>query len=346
MGSLLSYSGVVTKIRAMEKHLITDDEFREIVSLPSVPSIETYLMKNPRYAQELRGFPAEEIHRGVLESILGCTVFRDYVKIFHFCSTEQRKFLRKYVRRYEIRLLKKCLSFVCQGSVPTDSMFAYGDFFDRYTSLDVKALSACTSIADLLQAIRGTEYEPVLGRISEIPDAQLFDYETALDMFHFRTGWKDLGKIVPKDSIDAVTAGYGTKMDMLNLWYIHRARAFYRMNEAETFALLIPVRYKLRREEIEALVGADSEEGFKRALAATRYGRKYPDLEPKNLESMYNTICRKVLAEQAKKNPYSVATIYNYLFLREHEEYRLTSAVECVRYGVKPDEAMKMILSL
>ncbi len=346
MGSLLSYSGVVTKIRAMEKHLISDDEFREIVSLPSVPAIEAYLMKNPRYAEEFRGFPSEEIHRGVLESILGCTVFRDYVKIFHFCSTEQRKFLRKYVRRYEIRLLKKCLSFVCQGNAPKDSMFAYGDFFDRYTSLDTKSLSACTSIADLLHAIRNTEYAPVLGRISETPDPQLFDYATALDMYHFRTGWKDLAKIVPKDSLEAVTAGYGTKMDMLNLWYIHRARAFYRMNEAETFALLIPVRFKLRKEEIERLVGADSEEEFGKALADTRYGRKYPDLAPDNLEGMYNTICRKVLAEQAKKNPYSVAAIYNYLYLREHEEYRLTSAVECVRYGVKPDEAMKMILSL
>ena len=199
MGSLLSYSGIITKIRAMEKHLISDDEFREIVSLPSVSAIEAYLMKNPRYAEEFRRFPTEEVHRGVLESILGCTVFRDYVKIFHFCTMEQRKFLRKYVRRYEIRLLKKCLSFVCQGSTPTDSMFAYGDFFDRYTSLDTKSLSACTSIADLLHAIRDTEYAPVLGRISETPDPQLFDYATALDMYHFRTGWKDLAKIVPKD---------------------------------------------------------------------------------------------------------------------------------------------------
>ena len=346
MGSLLSYSGVITKIRAMEKHLISDDEFREIVSLPSVSAIEAYLMKNPRYAEEFRRFPTEEVHRGVLESILGCTVFRDYVKIFHFCTMEQRKFLRKYVRRYEIRLLKKCLSFVCQGSTPTDSMFAYGDFFDRYTSLDTKALSACTSVAELLHAIRDTEYAPVLARIDEIPDASLFDYETALDMHHFRTGWKDLGKILPKDSLEAVAAGYGTKMDLLNLWYIHRARAFYRMNKADTFALLIPVRFKLRKEEIEALVGADSEEEFRKALADTRYGRKYPDLAPEHLESMYTAICRKVLGEQAKKNPYSIASVYNYLFLREHEEYRLTSAVECVRYGVKPDEAMEMILTL
>ncbi|MBP3880071.1 MAG: V-type ATPase subunit [Lachnospiraceae bacterium] len=346
MGSLLSYSGVVTKIRAMEKHLISDEEFREIVSLPSVPAIEAYLMKNPRYAEEFQRFPAEEIHRGVLESILGCTVFRDYVKIFHFCTAEQRKFLRKYVRRYEIRLLKKCLSYVCQGTTPKDSMFLYADFFDRYTSLNPKVLASCTSVEELLQAIRDTEYAPVLSKISEMPGAALADYETALDMYHLSTGFKDLAKILPKDSVDAVTAGYGAKLDLLNLWYIHRARAFYHMNKAETFALLIPVRYKLRREEIEALVGADSEEEFRRVLAGTHYGRKYPDMASENPGNIYNTLCRKALAEQAKKNPYSIAAVCNYFYIREHEEYRLTSAVECVRYGVKPDEAMQIILSI
>ena len=346
MGSLLSYSGVVTKIRAMEKHLISDDEFREIVSLPSVPAIEAYLMKNPRYAEEFRGFPAEEIHRGVLESILGCTVFRDYVKIFHFCSTEQRKFLRKYVRRYEIRLLKKCLSFVCQGNTPKDSMFAYGDFFDRYTSLDTKSLSACTSIADLLHAIRDTEYAPVLGRISETPDPQLFDYATALDMYHFRTGWKDLAKIVPKDSLEAVTAGYGTKMDMLNLWYIHRARVWYQLSEAETYRIILPVHYRLRKEEIAALIAADTEEKFAQELAKTKYGRNYAELRPDNLEEMYVFIMQKILRAEARKHPYSVATLFDYLYRKEHQDYRVTTVIECIRYGIHGEETKKMIAAL
>ncbi len=29
MGDLLSYSGITTKVRAMESHLITDSQFRE-----------------------------------------------------------------------------------------------------------------------------------------------------------------------------------------------------------------------------------------------------------------------------------------------------------------------------
>ena len=51
MNSLLEYSGVVTKIRAMQKNLLTDDDFREIVAMPDVAAVESYLKKNPAYAE-------------------------------------------------------------------------------------------------------------------------------------------------------------------------------------------------------------------------------------------------------------------------------------------------------
>ena len=38
MKGLLSYSGLTTKIRAMQGHLLNDRNFREIVELPDVPS--------------------------------------------------------------------------------------------------------------------------------------------------------------------------------------------------------------------------------------------------------------------------------------------------------------------
>ncbi len=35
--------------------------------------------------------------------------------------------------------------------------------------------------------------------------------------------------------------------------------------------------------------------------------------------------------------------IYSYLYHKEHEVNRLTIAIECIRYGVVPDEAMHYI---
>ena len=43
MGNLLAYSGIVTKIRAMEARLLNDKNFEEIAELHSVPEIVSYL---------------------------------------------------------------------------------------------------------------------------------------------------------------------------------------------------------------------------------------------------------------------------------------------------------------
>ena len=43
MGSVLSYSGLSTKIRAMQSRLVTDEQLEEIVQLPNVPQVTAYL---------------------------------------------------------------------------------------------------------------------------------------------------------------------------------------------------------------------------------------------------------------------------------------------------------------
>ena len=45
MGSVLSYSGISTKIRAMSSHLVTDEQLQEIVRFSDVPQVAAYLKK-------------------------------------------------------------------------------------------------------------------------------------------------------------------------------------------------------------------------------------------------------------------------------------------------------------
>ena len=47
MGNLLAYSGIVTKVRAMEGKLLTPGQFEKIAGLGSVPEIvEYYIITN------------------------------------------------------------------------------------------------------------------------------------------------------------------------------------------------------------------------------------------------------------------------------------------------------------
>lgn len=47
MGNVLSYSGLSTKIRAMQSRLINEQQLQEIVQLPGVPQVAAYLKRTP-----------------------------------------------------------------------------------------------------------------------------------------------------------------------------------------------------------------------------------------------------------------------------------------------------------
>ena len=64
MGSLLEYSGIVTKTRAMEAKLLTPEQFEEIASCHNVPEVVEFLKQNTAYADILEELaPAQRKYR-------------------------------------------------------------------------------------------------------------------------------------------------------------------------------------------------------------------------------------------------------------------------------------------
>ena len=59
MGNLLAYSGIVTKVRAMEGKLLKPKQFEIIVNLGSVPEIVEYLKNNTAYVDVLNTLEEE-----------------------------------------------------------------------------------------------------------------------------------------------------------------------------------------------------------------------------------------------------------------------------------------------
>lgn len=346
MSKLLSYSGVTTKIRAMESRFFKEEDFREIISLPDVPSVAAYLRKNPGYENALADCPESDLHREQVEIYIQNSLYRDYEKIYRFANHAQQKFLRRYARRYEVKVLKQALAYIMQGEAVPEAALVYRNFFDNYTDIRLTPLVEARTIEDFIKALEKTPYYEAVSRVHERPDPTLFKYESALDLYHFSTIWKDREEIVggDRESSEILEKFYGTKFDMLNLWYIHRAREYFHMGTVDVYAVTIPALYKLKKSDIKALVEAENADAYSRALHATWYAKVYPDLGTENLQYMYTQICRHVIEKAAQEEPYSIATLYYYLYFKEHEIYRLTTAAECVRYGLPQDEAMGYVM--
>ena len=225
MSGLLSYSGLTTKIRAMQSHLLNDQNFREIVELESVPQAVSYLKQHKGYEDLFEGYNEADLHRGQIEKMLRLTVYRDFSKLYRFANVEQRKFLALYFKRYEVSVIKECLNTVFDHRDVVLNLSIFDEFFNKHSQLDINLLASSRTIEELIANLKGTEYYAPLSQLADIERPTLFDYEMTLDLYYFAQMWKDRSKVVTKRDLEELTAAWGSKFDMLNLQWIYRPNA-------------------------------------------------------------------------------------------------------------------------
>ena len=168
MGGVLSYSGLSTKIRAMQSRLTTMDQFEEILQLSDVTQVAAYLKRMPEPSSRWDALDENTLHRGQIEKLLKKSIFQNFSRIYHFANPEQRKFLDLYSKRYEIRVLKEVMTniFDHRDTDPVD-VSPYRDFFRLHSNIDVDRITACSTMEELISCLKENEFYIPLSKIQE-----------------------------------------------------------------------------------------------------------------------------------------------------------------------------------
>lgn len=347
--SLLTYSGITTKVRAMESHLISDSQFREMATLENVRSAAEYLRQKPAYADIFTDLDDTKLHRGYIEQLLTLSKYRDFTKLYRFSNLSQRKFLDLSFMHYEIDIIKKCLRNVMSNQKITLDLSMFREFFERHSDIDLVNLAQAGSLQELIAGLEGSVYYNLLagpGDHAENGISTLFDYELKLDLLYFGTVWKAKDKLLGKKERKILGQCFGCHLDMLNVQWIYRSKKYYSLPTADIYALLIPIQYRLRAEQMKQMVEAATLDEFFAALKNTYYGslsssevKEQPDLEALN-EQIQNRIYHMV----SRKNPYSIAILDSYLYFKELEKQKLITTIEGIRYGLSPGNIISLVI--
>ena len=343
MCSLMAYSGIVTKIRAMESKLLTDQDFETIAGLKSVPEVIEYLKEKLAYTDYLSQMDISLYHRGNVEKILRQSLYNDYTKLFRFAGMQQKKFLKLYWKQHEVMLINYCLRIVFNHYEKPFDLDYSKEIFDRYSQISIDRLITSRNIEELVDNLKDTEYYAPLKKIRDSEAGSLFDYDLALDLYYFSTLWKKEKRLLKGNEKELFTRDCGTKMDLLNLQWIYRAKKYYHLVPPDIYSLTIPIQYRLKHDEFKALVEAPSVEEYVKLVEETYYAKHYDIGNERTLEQMYRDTQRVLYLADRRRNPYSVAAINTYLFLKEEEIYKLTTALECIRYGLSSRETLAYI---
>lgn len=338
--SLLAYSGMTTKVRAMESRLVTEEQFREMAALEDVRSAADYLRRLPAYQDIFSNLDDTMLHRGNMERLLAQSEYRDFSRLYGFANRNQKQFLQLLFVHYEVDLLKRILRNVTSRTPAALKLDSFQPFFSRHGSIDLARLSQARSMEDFLAALEGTPYRKLFPETPGQEAALPADYEVRLDLYYYSSIWKQRLKALSRQDREILDQCFGSRMDLLNLQWIYRCKQYYQLRPAEIYALLIPVRYRLQKEQLARLVEAAGPEEFLMLLRSTPYGKAtetdygaVPDPE-----GLSRRILTRLYGKTGRKHPYSPAVLDSYFYFKELEMRRIITTIEGIRYGLDAGE--------
>lgn len=329
----------------MKSRLLTDSEIEEIASLRSVPEVVAYLAHHRGYSELFSSVDSTMMHRGNMEKILTLSRYKDFAKLYNFATIKQRKYLQLFFMKYEVALLKSVLRQIFEGKKVSIDHSILGPYFIKFSKIPLNELSDIDSVEQFLEALKNTKFYGPLKRVHELSGAALFDYELCLDVLQFTLVWKNKGKYLSGNDLRVVTEDYGYRIDIINIQWIYRIKSYYNVTNADIYSYLIPINYKLKKSEIKALVEAENISDMTSLLNSTYYGGKLSGNDSDNLtlEQMYRQLLNKFHSKATKNNPYSLACVESYFYLKQREISMLITMTECIRYSYSYDEILKFI---
>ena len=339
MGSMIKYSAMVTKIRAMSAKLLKEEDFKMLSELGSVPEVVSRLKGFPAYRDILSVLDDTDLHRGKIEKVLIQPLYEDYTKLYRFSGLEQRRFLKLYLKRYEVELINYCFRIIFNHYQKPFDLDYKKQFFDQYSQISIDRLIRAENIRELVEALRDTEYGTPLSKLVEAGASELFDYDLALNLYYFSSVWKEKKKILKKKELEIFTKEAGTQIDLLNLQWIYRSKKYYDMQPADIYALLIPIHFHIPTEDLKKLTEVSGIKEFSAVVFGGYYGKRYRMEEVDSIEYMYRECLHRLYLTERRRDPYSIASLTAYLFYKEEEIQRLITIMERVRYGLPPEPA-------
>lgn len=169
------------------------------------------------------------------------------------------------------------------------------------------------------------------------------DMPARADVSYFVRAWEEIGSYKDRTMRRILCEIFGTQIDWLNIMWIYRARQFFHQKPEVAAEMLIPIRYKLRRDETERLLEAEQEEEFRQILASTSYYHGKDALVRIEDEISYHHVMGKMYRRVCRKYPFSIAPVYYYFYKKELEIQHLTTALEGIRYQLSPKEIREML---
>ena len=345
MKNLTKYGPMLAKVRVLNRGLLTSADYEELIGKASVGEVASYLKNQTVYSVVFAGSNESLMHREELEERLNDAFAVDFEKIYSMEDAGNKQFLSYVFIRSEIEVLKNILRRIENGR--QDIQVHVPSFYRRHFSIEVEKLEKSKNVREFLENLSGSRYEVQIRPHLTMEEHQnVFSVESALDMYYYTQIRKRTDALANKADKKVISNAIGAEIDALNLMWIYRLKQYFHTDKDLTYAYLIPNQYKLKKEEVIALVQAETVPDFLALVARTPYKALFHSSEDIFLEHRYKNYVYRLHKKLQMENPFTLTTEVSYLHFKEQEIKNITSIAEGIRYGISPDNIRRYVVGI
>lgn len=341
--NVMKYGGIYAKTCALRSRLLTYGDYLALASSGDVKACAELLKEKENYKDSVEEAFFYGAGRVAVERSLIKSLYDDYTAIYGFVTDEgEKKYIDAVILKFAVSMLKSFIRRLYDHRDTHNFVPKYDNAVLRHMKLNIEEMESSESLDDLLESIKASEFYGTLSKLNS-DSATLFDYETQLDFHYSLTLQKSAAKYLKGANKKSQRHLNGVYWDLQNIVWIYRAREFYKISSDKIFTYVLPSHYKLKNEDIKAFVTAKDEDEFKAVLGKTCYRNVFSDYSAETIEKDFISYVDKQYGIERKKNPYSLACVFEYLHFKSREIKNLTTLIECVRYNFPPEQTLKKI---
>ncbi len=342
----MDYNGLNAKIKAMEKNLLSYDDYTALCKINSVYELGQKLKELPAYKSAMEGLSDAELTRNPIERKIVLSISDDFSRIYSFITDFRlRKFLDAYFLKDGIHIVKLLLCSIFDERDATYSLPEANNMLSRkiFSNLvGITKLKSSKTVPELIEALKETELHSVLSSVYT-EGSTLFELEMRLDLYYYLNLWREKDKYLLGENKKAVTDIIGTEIDLLNLAWLYRLKVFYNIaTDKQILTYLIPIKHRLKMPSISAMVAAKTREELSAEILKTPYGKYI--VETDKPEKSLNKEMIRALRKTCMTSSNSLATTLNYIYLKTIEQKNIVSLLEGIRYSLGHEDILKYLM--
>lgn len=339
----LSSNALLAKSRAMYSTILTREDYNQLINCHTINELVNYLKSNTIYSDALITSSGVELSRARMEARINQFNYKRISDLAAFENAIGQNLNQIIYLEFDITIILNCAEHLDSNTISDFSLLF--QTYSQHSQLDFIELEKANNFEELYNALKGTPYQQTLEMFvngSSVYNTQLL--ENSLHKFLCDEIKNIISKNYKGNDKKELLDIFLMRSDFKMFESIYRIKKYFQNNITDLNKFFYAGFSALSEKEIQQLINAKDTEDLFSLINKTKYGKYFDENITYSIEKSTSIAKQKINQKKLRFSTLPEVVLFSYIGLIENEAKNIIHIIECVRYGLPPEEIEKHLV--